>query len=87
MRMSKRPRRVEVRRVATYKDGGTEVFRDAAGNQYFVDNRIRTTTRGKIYDRYPADDGATVIRDVRLVVTNENFNHIRRHQSSYRHGA
>jgi hypothetical protein len=48
------------------RDGGTTVYSDKDGNNYWKDWRIDSTTKGTIYDRYPSEDGAQVL-DVKLI--------------------
>ena len=55
-----------VRKVIGYKDGGTLqlVTVDESGQNektYCIDNRLRTTTKGKIYDGYPENDDSNLM--------------------------
>ena len=54
-------------RANSFKDGGTEEYKGWDGKSYFVDHRIRTKTRGKVYDRYPGDKGAVLMENARIV--------------------
>lgn len=49
-----------------YRDGGTEHYADADGKNYFIDNRIGSSTCGSIFDRYPGADGAGILENYRL---------------------
>lgn len=51
-------RQIKVKHVGTYRDGGTKHFVDSAGNSYYEDNRIGTTTPKKVYDKYPGNNDA-----------------------------
>jgi hypothetical protein len=44
-----------------YKDGGTIEYCDENNNRYFVDGRIRSKTKGELFDRYPSDKGAKIL--------------------------
>lgn len=50
-----------VTKCGVYKDGGTTEFRDKQRNKYFIDNRINSKTKGKVFDKYPGDNGAKMI--------------------------
>lgn len=56
-----------VKHHGTYKDGGTECYIDENGGVYYIDNRINSTTKGKIYNKYPSDNGARILPYVKLV--------------------
>jgi len=43
-----------------YKDGGTYTF-SKNGKTYYVDHRIGSKTKNKVYDRYPGDSGAKIV--------------------------
>ena len=43
-----------------YKDGGTYTF-VKNGKTYYVDRRVNSTTRNKVYDKYPGDAGAKIV--------------------------
>ena len=46
--------------MSIYKNGGTYTF--VKNNKtYYVDRRIGSTTKDKVYDRYPGDAGATIV--------------------------
>ena len=46
--------------MSIYKDGGTYTF--VKNNKtYYVDRRIGSTTKNKVYDRYPGDKGAKIV--------------------------
>ena len=55
--------------VDTARDGGTLRYKGWDGKDYFVDYRISTNTKGKIYDRYPSEKGAILLTDARLIQT------------------
>lgn len=46
---------------AICRDGGTKMCIGEDGRRYFIDYRISTATRGGIYDKYPVDEGATLL--------------------------
>lgn len=58
---------VTVKLKATYKDGGTRVYKDKEGNTYFEDRRIRTNTKGSIFDKYPDKKNAKIL-EIKLIV-------------------
>ena len=58
---------IKVKEVSRYRDGGTTVFKSTKGKLYYRDSRIMTETKGKIYDRYPSDNGAKLL-DVELEI-------------------
>jgi hypothetical protein len=43
-----------------YKDGGTYTFVQD-GITYYVDQRLNSKTRGKVYDKYPGHDDAKIV--------------------------
>jgi len=45
----------------TYKDGGTKEYRDRKNNRYFLDGRINSKTKGKLFDRYPSNERAMML--------------------------
>lgn len=47
----------------TYRDGGTLVCyeQSSPGKRYFIDRRIRTTTKDALYDKYPGDPEAKIL--------------------------
>jgi len=47
--------------MSMYKDGGTYTF-VKNGKTYYVDRRIGSKTRDSIYDRYPGDVGAKIVK-------------------------
>ena len=51
-------RKVKVIEVEKFRDGGTTKYEDKAGEAYFVDNRLKTKTKGAIFDKYPSEAGA-----------------------------
>lgn len=63
---------VTVTNRGTYKDGGTQEFQDRQGKKYFVDGRISSKTKGKVYDRYPSDAGAKILDVLLVTVTRVN---------------
>lgn len=61
-------------RVSIYKDGGTSVWIELSIKEglktiedvrycqkYYLDNRIGSTTKGELFDKYPGDEGATML--------------------------
>jgi hypothetical protein len=49
------------RRPRIYRDGGTYTFiKD--GKTYYVDRRIGSKTRNKVYDRYPGDPDSKIVK-------------------------
>ena len=58
---------IDVKEISMYKDGGTTVYKSTKGKLYYKDGRLRTETKGKIYDRYPSDEGAKLL-DVKLEI-------------------
>lgn len=44
-----------------FKDGGTLVVEDVDNNKYYVDRRIATETRDKVYDIYPGHHQAKIV--------------------------
>jgi hypothetical protein len=69
--------------ISRYKDGGTSVWIEPsvksslktieeADNcqKYYLDNRIGSTAKGELYDRYPNEEGA-------LMLDKNNFNFIK----------
>lgn len=52
----------------TFKDGGTEVWIDQYGEEYFRDKRIGSKTRGRFYDKYPDKKGANIIPDFDILL-------------------
>lgn len=54
-------RKIKLAECSHYKDGGTIEYRGSDGKHYFLDRRIKTTTRGLFYDRYPGDKGARIV--------------------------
>jgi hypothetical protein len=61
---------VKVKKQSIYRDGGTTTYIDKDGKRYFEDNRIGTSTKGDIYDRYPSDPESKKI-DIQLVIVND----------------
>lgn len=59
---------IKVKEIARYRDGGTTRCVDKKGNSYYIDNRIGSTTIGKVFDEYP-DDGKMI--DVKLEIVKE----------------
>lgn len=50
----------------TLKDGGTAILHTNRG-KFYIDGRITTKTKGKIFDDYPANKGAAQITDERII--------------------
>lgn len=66
--------KIDLQKISTLRDGGTSVWinpdvknniksREDANNaqQYYMDGRIRTTTPGELYDKYPSDKDAKIV--------------------------
>lgn len=66
-------RKVKVKKVSVYRDGGTIHYVDAAGESYFEDHRIGTQTKGQIFDKHPSNAEAIGIT-VDLEVVSEFSN-------------
>jgi hypothetical protein len=52
--------------IAACRDGGTLMFKDSEGIVYYVDGRIGTHTKDKVFDRYPSEPNA-VILDIKII--------------------
>ena len=54
---------VQVVYTGTYKDGGTSSYREKQKpyTKYFIDGRIGSITKGKVFDRYPGDERARIL--------------------------
>jgi len=48
-------KKIKVKKVDTFRDGGTAVYTDKNSIRYYVDHRIDTKTDGIVFDRYPDD--------------------------------
>ncbi len=48
--------------IDTYKDGGTTEIKTMFYS-YCIDNRIGSTTKGKLYKGYPKKDNSNIISD------------------------
>jgi hypothetical protein len=46
--------------MQTYKDGGTVEIK-YRNKKYFIDYRIKSKTRGRVYNLYPGDAGAAIV--------------------------
>lgn len=65
---------------SAYLDGGTKVFYTDKGT-FYMDNRLRTQTRGEIFSYYPCDDGEFLnqedkerfLKELGEAVESENF--------------
>lgn len=62
MRNSKTRLTVTVKKLSIYRDGGTVTYTDKDGIKYWVDGRIGSLNRGKVYDRYPGDIEAKILK-------------------------
>lgn len=51
-------KKIKGKHVSTFKDGGTKRVLGEDNNEYYIDNRINSKTKGKIYDRHPSLLGA-----------------------------
>jgi len=54
--------------IATYADGGTHMVEATNGKRYWVDGRINSPTKGQVYDRYPKEEGAVLLKSLILDV-------------------
>ena len=61
---------VKVKLISTFRDGGTKHYQDVHGNNYYVDNRIGTKTKGRITNLYPEDKHA-MEENVELVIVTD----------------
>jgi len=65
---------IDIIEISRYRDGGTSVwvsvkdkYESLASSivlickKYYIDNRISSTTKGELYDRYPSDEGAKIL--------------------------
>ena len=64
---------IKATNTGIFRDGGTKEYKDQHGIKYFIDFRIHSKTKGKIFDRYPGDDGAQQLENIQLV--EKNFVH------------
>ena len=66
--------KIVIQKNGVYRDGGTTVYIEPSVKQslktiddadkcqkYYLDNRIGSTTKGELYDRYPSDEGAVIL--------------------------
>lgn len=57
---------MKMKRMSRFKDGGTTSFLvldgELKGVTVYQDNRIRSTTKGEFYDRYPGAEGAKILQ-------------------------
>lgn len=59
---------VDVRFLVAYNDGGTKMYQEIHNdNKYYVDYRIKSETEGKVFDRYPGENGAIML-NVKLII-------------------
>lgn len=49
---------LKVTKIDRYRDGGTKKVMFESHDAIFIDNRIRSKTKGSLYDRHPNDAGA-----------------------------
>lgn len=69
--------------ISRYRDGGTSVWIEPSVKsslktieeadscqKYYLDNRINSTTKGELYDKYPNEEGA-------VILDKNNFNFIK----------
>lgn len=52
-----------------YKDGGTIELGTDKGN-FFIDDRLFSVTKGKIYSEYPSDDNSNIIENQEEIKNN-----------------
>lgn len=69
----KKQRKITLKLVSIFRDGGTKVFVDVnhpevktipeaeALPKYYLDNRIGSTTKGELFDRYPKEPKAVIL--------------------------
>lgn len=43
------------------RDGGTILAVDETGKSYFVDGRIGSETKGRVFDKYPSEEDAMLV--------------------------
>lgn len=67
---TKNPKEIHARITGHIRDGGTIHCEGKDGKSYFIDHRISSKTKGKVYDRYPSDGGAQIL-DVVLLLAKE----------------
>jgi hypothetical protein len=49
-----------------FKDGGTQSFKGKSGKTYFLDGRISSKTKNQLYDKYPTDKNANLLKGYTL---------------------
>lgn len=72
--MIKQLNKIDIIKISIVRDGGTSVWIEPsikaalktideadACQKYYLDNRIGSTTKGELYDRYPNEDGAVIL--------------------------
>lgn len=52
--------------VGKFRDGGTTKVLATDGKHYWVDHRIGSKTKGQVYDRYPGEEGAILLKSLIL---------------------
>jgi len=53
---------MDINNINSYKDGGT-IKLDTTDGVYYIDNRIKSTTKGVIYKGYPEKDNSNAIEE------------------------
>lgn len=66
--------KIKIEKVSVCLDGGATRWIEPAAKasiktmeavksakHYYLDNRIRSTTKGELFDRYPGDEGAVIL--------------------------
>lgn len=66
--------KIKLEKVSIYRDGGTSKWIEPSVKEslktveeakiaayYFVDNRVYSTTKGELFDRYPSNEGAILL--------------------------
>lgn len=53
--------KTKITQTGLYRDGGTICAVDRDGKAYYVDNRIGSETKGRVFDKYPGEDDAILV--------------------------
>lgn len=53
--------KTKITQTGLYRDGGTIHAVDETGKSYFVDGRIGSETKGRVFNEYPGEDGALLV--------------------------
>lgn len=65
--------------LAKYKDGGTAKVLLSNHEVVYIDNRLRSETRGKVFDRYPGEQGAVELQ-IKVELQEKPQNYSRGHR-------